>query len=84
MSPSLPLSGCTSFNSSSPDPLPQHSSESHEPSMEAIVGIIFGILMLAVGLVGLFQGRRRRLKQSAHVQSPNTYIVANRSRQSMR
>ena len=44
--------------------------------MEAVVGIVFGILMLAVGLVGLFQGRRRKLRQSGYVHSPKAYTVA--------
>lgn len=73
MSPCMHLSGCTVLNSSSPDPLPQHSSEGRGPSLEAIVGIVFGILMLFVGLAGVFQGRHRRLMQSAYIHSPKTY-----------
>ena len=33
----------------------------HVLSGEVIVGVVFGITMLAVGLLSLWQGRRRRL-----------------------
>ena len=52
--------------------------------MEAIVGIVFGTLMLAIGLVGLFQSHRGRLRQSAYVQSLKTSAVADRFQQSMK